>query len=48
MVKKALINDYFNDKTILLMLPKLQPTPKKRQNNLILVVKRKTHDQKHK
>ncbi|UNF61619.1 hypothetical protein [Spiroplasma poulsonii] len=35
---KALINDYFNDKLLLLMLNwNSKPTPKKRQNNLILV-----------
>ncbi|WP_416375265.1 hypothetical protein [Spiroplasma poulsonii] len=51
--KKALINDYFNDKTIiLLMLPKLQSnaqkkTKKKDKNNLILV-KRKNTRLKHK
>ncbi|UNF61509.1 hypothetical protein MNU24_06230 [Spiroplasma poulsonii] len=38
---KALINDYFNDK-LLLMLPKLQSNAQKRQNNLISGKKKNT------
>ncbi|UNF61343.1 hypothetical protein [Spiroplasma poulsonii] len=42
---KALINDYFNDKPLLLMLLKLQSNRPKRQSPSLFLVKRKTHDQ---
>ncbi|WP_241970090.1 helix-turn-helix domain-containing protein [Spiroplasma poulsonii] len=44
--KKALINDYFNDKTIIIDATETPiQRPKKDKNNLILVKKKKTHDQ---
>ncbi|WP_241969989.1 helix-turn-helix domain-containing protein [Spiroplasma poulsonii] len=46
--KKALINDYFNDITLLLMLPKLQSNAQKKDKNNLILVKRKNTRLKHK
>ncbi|WP_416375267.1 transposase family protein [Spiroplasma poulsonii] len=44
--KKALINDYFNDKTIIIDATETPiQRPKKDKNNLILVKRKNTHDQ---